>query len=865
MGERRILVIGSQCDALPRLMFLPSFAQDLYEAMIDPTLGQCTSALLNEVGLLLDPTVQQTKSKIRDAFRRASNDQVTLFLAYVGHGEVKGDDVYLLPKDANRPFNTDNAVYLVQVIREEFQDHCEVDGLVVLLDACFAGAAIRDVASRWVQQRTSRELTFELLTATSDHPAYDGCFTRTLTKLIREGHAKAESKNLEARQCTAPLKKSCSYQTPRLLSSLSGADPGLWIARNKAVPERYGPLANSEMWSLILGFTRWYQPPAVLHRLVHSLRDHRCVVVNGAAGSGKSALVSALARPEVTHGVVPDGYVHAVGFLSATTNAEELAGSLSWQLNQRVPSFAEGLHTFEMRTQANPDEWTSLNALQRKVIGPLRLLRPDGPVRLALDALDQAPEASSAAIVGFLETLATDPELSRVRVVVTTRPDTLVPTSAVVLSLERATDNDLSTYYTNRQVSAEHLAPAVRHAAGSWLVASRLAELAEREGSNFDPDRVPAGLIGLFDRELTTAGGNTSRWQQELRPILTVLATAGAGPVLPFPLFRRACQELGGPHTNASLRGGLCHLRGLVVRTNPGAEDEHVGLFHATFGEHLLQHSAAYHLNVKEGHNAILTAIQELAPVDRWDARNPDALQRYAFERHAEHLWEAGRREEVVDCLEAREANILRENLNVWSPWLERCTKEFGSKDRRTFRIRNAIAYWTGKAGDAEKALQLFQELLLDQQAALGPDHHDTLITRANIAYWTAEAGNPQEALRLCKELLPDEMRVLGPDHHDTLITRANIAYWTAEAGNPQEALRLCKELLPDVERVLGSDHPNTISVRINIARCTEDPQESLRLYEELLPDCERVFGPEHPTVRFIRDSIASLREQLGC
>jgi hypothetical protein len=36
MGERRVLVIGSQCEALHCLPFLPKAAEELYSAMTDP-------------------------------------------------------------------------------------------------------------------------------------------------------------------------------------------------------------------------------------------------------------------------------------------------------------------------------------------------------------------------------------------------------------------------------------------------------------------------------------------------------------------------------------------------------------------------------------------------------------------------------------------------------------------------------------------------------------------------------------------------------------------------------------------------------------------------------------------------------------
>jgi len=70
MGERRILVIGSQCEALGKLPFLPQAAQDLYAVMTDPERGACVSAIEGE-GLLVDPSVQMAKATIRASCRTA--------------------------------------------------------------------------------------------------------------------------------------------------------------------------------------------------------------------------------------------------------------------------------------------------------------------------------------------------------------------------------------------------------------------------------------------------------------------------------------------------------------------------------------------------------------------------------------------------------------------------------------------------------------------------------------------------------------------------------------------------------------------------------------------------------------------------
>jgi hypothetical protein len=76
MGERRLLLIGSQCDAiLPPLPFLPAAAQELYEVLTDPELGGCVPA--TEPGVpaqLLDPSVADYRASSRmEQCRRPHN------------------------------------------------------------------------------------------------------------------------------------------------------------------------------------------------------------------------------------------------------------------------------------------------------------------------------------------------------------------------------------------------------------------------------------------------------------------------------------------------------------------------------------------------------------------------------------------------------------------------------------------------------------------------------------------------------------------------------------------------------------------------------------------------------------------------
>src|SRR5680860_345013 len=178
IGMRRVLVIGSQCDKLPYLSFLPSVAEEFYEAMTDPQIGCCLPALPDGESKLIDPTVNSMVVAINDAFRSASEEQALLFLAYVGHGTVVGDSFYLIPKNGNpeKAAVSGESVDIVQVIKGLYAHYDNIMGMVMLLDACHSGFGAVGL-TKW--QDAKFPFRYEVLTATSHLKAYDGCFTKT--------------------------------------------------------------------------------------------------------------------------------------------------------------------------------------------------------------------------------------------------------------------------------------------------------------------------------------------------------------------------------------------------------------------------------------------------------------------------------------------------------------------------------------------------------------------------------------------------------------------------------------------------------------------------------------------------------------
>ncbi len=859
MSERRILVIASQCEALGQLGFLPQVAEDFYNVMVDPERGACVPAL-DDGGLLIDPSVKDTKDAIKKAYWRSAKDEATLFITYIGHGEKTDEDFYLLPRDAENPPDSDTAVHLTNLIKEAHKKAVgQVDGLAVLVDACYSGQAGFGAAQSWVRGLGGM-LRFEVLTASADRPAADGCFSRTLTALLRDGISAVPSEHLHCVNLRPLIKKQCPNQEPQ--NPAYNPDETLWLAKNAGSIRE--PWAQTPVADEIQRLTRAYQlTPALSDVMALSLKQ-QCVAVVGDAGTGKSALAAVLAWPSIARGYVPAGFVHAIALLTEATTPRELARSLTEQLARSVRGFREAQQSFAHNVPY--EEQQRLDTLEKQLLGPLKWLGHQaqsnevGDVRIVVDALDRLATGAQGSVMEALNQLE---ELDFMRLVVTARPDTRLPLQASVYALALAPDENIRKYLERREIQRARQTDVVQAARGNWLVARMLADLLCEQ-----PEApIGAGQLALGDAYEEMLARCGAMDDENLRRVLEVLAAAGAGPLLPFALLCKASETLGGPGSTALVRDQLVRLRGLAVRAAAGTPKEHTGLFHQTLSDHIAARAPEEN---RAAHQALIDSIETLAPIGS-PGSNPvnltDSVQRYAFEREAEHLWKLGAIDKALISLSARTSPVPRDNLRRWQLWLLRVEARFGAAQAITFTIRNNIAHLTAECGDPQSALRLFEALLPDQESVLGPDHPDILKTRNNICYAIGISGDIHRALELARELLPHQEKILGSDHPLTLTTRNNIAQWTGECGHAKEALELLKTLLPDQKRVLGANHPDVLRTRNNIALWaggSGNPHEALRLFQTLLPDQERVLGPDHPATLTVRNNIAHFTGECG-
>ncbi|MER6345801.1 tetratricopeptide repeat protein [Streptomyces sp. NPDC001595] len=904
-GPRFSLVIASQCSALgPRLALerLSEAATELDSVLRDPLRGGSRPALADGRTLLLDEGRTATYEAVAEAVTTAGRAGGLLLLAWIGHGIDAGGDFYVLPEGCTpRPGHPNGPYGIVQHLRELLGGQPGVE-LVLLLDACMSGAGVTEAAARWTGLNADLRRRIQVLSAANvGDDAYDCAFTRGATELIRDGHI-ALGERLRADDLKRAAERFERRQQPAMLT-LDGAKggSGLWVARNAALVGRAGSLPALSRADLpaLREALRHFRPVPALTEVVDASAEHRFVVVSGPAGHGKTTLLAALTRREVTGGRVPERFVHGLRLLKQQETGDRTARDLAQQLGVTVPGFTAAAEHHEASVAR--DEWERMPLTERLLLGPLGLLPPGTVVRLVLDGFDQLADSAAAEIRELVERLRALPDGGAdVRVIVSARPGVGPAGADRTVELAAAPDEEVRRSLAEQEVP-EHLREAiVRAAGGSWLVASLLADHV-RGDPHLSAEEVPQGLGAVYDRVLDGALDGGGTWDAPGSPVraaFTVLAAAGTGAVLPRELLHAACRELG-----AEEPGDLpAPLRRYVVQApagEGGTETRLLGLFHQSLVDHLTggADATAYAVDVTEGHRALAAALARLAPADRYTpATANEPLHDYARRAEPGHLWRSGAHVAAVERLAERPSPVPADNLAQWRYWYEVVREAYGEDDALATTTQYNLAHYTlmtgdvqgavelysslrppegddllsmtaqanlaaaeGAGGEARRALQRCTALLPEIEQALGPEHRLTLAVRSNIARWTAHSGDVRTALELAEALLPDRLRILGPDDRETLVTRHHIAQWRAELGDVSGAQRLFTELLDDRLRLLGPDHQETLLSRnsVAVAALTRgDTATAHDLLQDLLEDRRRLLGPDHPEALITRGNL---------
>ena len=232
---------------------------------------------------------------------------------------------------------------------------------------------------------------------------------------------------------------------------------------------------------------------------------------------------------------------------------------------------------------------------------------------------------------------------------------------------------------------------------------------------------------------------------------------------------------------------------------------------------------------------------------------------------------------------------------------------EGGPSDSRGSSAMYHLALAWQQAGRASESVKLLEEVHGWQEANLGPDHSDTLLTMEGLVdvYETlgrtvdsenvrdrliarssnipgsndslkikevladryAFAERVDEAIKIRERLREARIASLGPDNALTLNSSRDLAgsYW--RAGRAKDAIALLEDTRDRQVKMLGPDHSEVLLTLCELGLAygaANRNGDEVALFETLRRRYTDQFGPQHPWTLTVLDNLALAYLQVG-
>jgi len=174
------------------------------------------------------------------------------------------------------------------------------------------------------------------------------------------------------------------------------------------------------------------------------------------------------------------------------------------------------------------------------------------------------------------------------------------------------------------------------------------------------------------------------------------------------------------------------------------------------------------------------------------------------------------------------------------------------------------LALLLRKQGRLEEAETLYRRVLTRKQKVLGASHPSTLTTHFNLAAVLRAQGTVRnvEAEQVLRVLLPLQQAALGKDHSDCLLTMETLAALLLDPAAGEQQLNSSQNSPLHRERSSFDDEVNSQQRQQQQQRLRE--AEAMTLLQELLMLKIDHFGPHHPASLQAGELVAALYLQQG-
>lgn len=378
-----------------------------------------------------------------------------------------------------------------------------------------------------------------------------------------------------------------------------------------------------------------------------------CLVIEGNAGSGKTALVAMLARHNAVGGIVAYHFCSQLQ-VQSTIDPVAFVRSIAAMLATAIDAYADQLATGQLAEWLEASDADTM--LCQGVLAPLRNVSMPGTYYIAVDALDEADVVNDSVSVPQLLADALEDFPPWLKLLVTTRPYQHVQglfSQAETCVLDQDNNehlSDLSAYIARRLdalASTGVLSPADRERAcsqvtsnadGNFQYAARVLDaLKEGEFGAHSVDQLPKSLYGMYYRQGSRRFAKLRErglWKQ----VLSVLLAAKE------PLSESTLKKILKGLDDDTLRAVRC----FVVSA---AEGDGWRIAHKSICDWLVSEKAG-HLKIDRAAGEQLL----LAYCADW----PTNGEPYALKHVIAHLLEAGK---VADAMAAVQQGLFEKRL----------------------------------------------------------------------------------------------------------------------------------------------------------------------------------------------------------
>jgi hypothetical protein len=848
MRDRQVFLVACN-DAAGTLKFIPELAEKAYDTFVDPNRGACNPDFSKK---LINCSRKELWEELTVAYNEAADNDRHLLVYVLGHGDVgESGSFYYLPYGATLKTGID----FCQFFKQQIDGGARPNGTLLIIDTCHSGDALRGIGSSWINS-----LSFMAVAAVARGRAFGGRFTEELLDVIHQGTDSLTDPFLDCSQAAEVVSERVKDQAvPSIASGFRAGGRVPYLARNPRLARA------AEIGAAGQKLPNSFQPGSVLREISTASRTATTVHVRGPLGSGKTTLALALSTRFGIAGFVEPGFADAAAFLTSATTAEGLGQQLHEQLIASSAAFRNAVQEVE---SAPIIELRQAPQLRRRVLDPCGKIRSAKSLRMVFDGIEELDRnpVSGLTIREFLKDLA---GLPGVRLVIFGPNGYPLPGAAPkIIQLHWAAEQDLVDYFARRNIRADLHDNLLRQSERNWAYAARLADLAADNA--LTPQNILSVFAQSYDDLLSSIARGAVDWQTQLRPILGVVAAAGAAPILPIRVLCHASGLIGGPTALHEVRAILDRLTPILDRRNPNRDEELVGLEKASFAEYLFHGPTnQFSADRRESLKAIVDTTAQLAPLGR--ARGPVAT--FAWSKEAEYLNALGQRLRALASLRYRESRFPSEDLSKWQLARDAFAADPGDYsleylyaccqiERLHLDILNSMPQ------KEENAVAAPLESLRKAVRRLGvtcswcPEYWSALSDRATHI---SNFGSETRALRIARRVFtftrgyqPSDLIRLEAEYSLALLGRR-----TGEVATPRVL-----ELLENLLRLENSIQPggqlflNARAFRASLIGETK-PEQSLAMLQEVLTKQRELLGDEDADVLSTRYQIIFVRVKI--